>query len=342
MTLSVKATLARQHFPLAVDVTLPSTGITAIVGASGSGKTSLLEVIAGLTPAGTAEVHFNEHLWQDANSHMPLAERRIGLVLQEPSLFPHLTVLENLRYGWQRAAQHYVSWDEVINNCGVADLLTQKPSQLSGGQQQRVAFARALLAQPQLLLLDEPFSALDEATRQQFVDYLRQVATRYQLPVLFVSHQLSDIAEVSDHLVLLQRGQVLSSGPLPQQLRQEPLRSLLGMSVVSTPLPGLNEPAQQRLRIYARDVSLSLQPVPHSSVRNQITCVIFAVHESHRAGERLVELECQQQHFFALVSDEAWQQLALRVGQSVVAHVKAAALHHSFIQPLRESISETR
>lgn len=333
MTLSVKATLPRQHFTLEVAITLPSSGITAIVGASGSGKTSLLEVIAGLTPAASAEIYFNQQLWNNAQTSMPLAKRRLGLVLQEPNLFPHLTVAENLRYGWRRATQHYLSWDEVINNCGVADLLRQKPKHLSGGQQQRVAFARALLAQPQLLLLDEPFSALDEASRQQFVDNLRRLTNDYQLPVLWVSHQLSDIAEVSDYLVVLQRGQVVSNGPLSQQLWQEPLRSLLGMSVVKTPLPGLHGQAQQRFRIYARDVSLSLQPVPYSSVRNQLESVIVAVHASRRAGEHLVELECQEQYFFALVSDEAWQQLALRVGQRVIAHVKAAALHHPFIQP---------
>lgn len=341
MTLNVKVSLARQHFTLEANLMVPTSGITALVGASGSGKTSLLEVIAGLTPFAAAEVSFNHQQWQTRNIFRSLAERRLGLVLQEPNLFTHKTVAENLRYGWQRATQHYLSWDEVINSCGLSGLLNQKPKQLSGGQQQRVAFARALLAQPQLLMLDEPFSALDEATRQHFVSYLRQISTQHDLPVLWVSHQLTDIAEVSDHLIFLQRGQVISSGPVLQQLRQQPLRSLLGMSIVTTPLPGLKEQPSRRLRIYARDVSLSLQPVPHSSVRNQIPSVIHAVHESHRADEHLVELECQQQYFFALVSDDAWQELALGVGQRVIAHVKAAALHHSVIQPLRESVSET-
>lgn len=328
MSLTVKANVPLQHFDLAVELTLPTTGITALVGASGSGKTTLLEVIAGLRTHTSVHVQFAGQCWQSEQKSLALAARRIGFVLQEPSLFPHLTVAENLRYGWQRAQQHFLHWDDVVQQCGLSDLLAQKPRQLSGGQQQRVAFARALLAQPQLLLLDEPFSALDERTRQHFVQYLRQLAEKHRLPVLWVSHQLTDIAEVSDYVVLLQHGQVLSSGPLLSQLRQEPLRSMLAMAVVQTPLLGLAEAAQQRLRIYARDVSISLQPVPHSSVRNQLWSTIHQRYESAFPGEYIVELECQGQFFFALISAAAWQQLALGIGQKVVAHIKAAALHH--------------
>lgn len=328
MTLTVQANVPLQHFDLAVDLTLPTTGITALVGASGSGKTTLLEVIAGLRSHTSVHVQFAGQCWQSKQKSLPLAERRIGLVLQEPSLFPHLTVAENLGYGWQRAQQHFLHWNDVVQQCGLSELLEQKPRQLSGGQQQRVAFARALLAQPQLLLLDEPFSALDESTRQHFVGYLRQLSEQHRLPVLWVSHQLTDIAEVSDNVVLLQQGQVRNSGPLLAQLRQEPLRSMVAMAVVHTPLLGLAEVAEQRLRIYARDVSLSLQPVPHSSVRNQLWSTIHARHETSCTGELLVELECHGQYFFALISTAAWQQLELSVGQRVVAHIKAAALHH--------------
>ncbi|WP_258240791.1 molybdenum ABC transporter ATP-binding protein [Pseudidiomarina homiensis] len=337
MSLYVKGSVPLQHFALQFDLTLPNKGITAIVGPSGSGKTTLLELIAGLRKTSAVKIRFGKQQWQSASNFMGLAERRIGLVLQDPMLFPHLTVADNLRYGWQRAQQHFLSWDEVIQRCGVAELLEQKPPQLSGGQQQRVAFARALLAQPQVLLLDEPFSALDEATRQHFVAYLREVSAQHGLPVLWVSHQLTDIAEVSDYIVLLSRGKVTSSGALVEQLRHEPLRSMLAMAVMATPLPGLDEDASKRLRIYARDVSISLQPVSHSSVRNQLWSTIHAVHESSHDAECLVELEYHGQYFFALISNAAWQQLALSVGQRVVAHIKSAALHHPVSQQLENT-----
>lgn len=350
MSLHIDCTIALQHFVLQAKLTLPSHGISAIVGESGSGKTTLLEAIAGLRHDGATTVVFQGR---------PLQLKQIGLVLQQPQLFPHLSVEQNLRYGWQRATAHRIGWDEVIAACGLQDLLQQRPAQLSGGQQQRVAFARAILGQPQLLLLDEPFSALDEPTRHHFVRYLRTLTERYALPIVWVSHQLTDVVEISDYLVVLHAGQVRQSGLLQEQLKQEPLRSQVAVSVLSTtvveidntlacrlqlgdqhmqlPQPhgaALKIGQPYRIRIYARDVSLTLAPVANSSVQNQLRCEIVGCQAAQHQAELLVELAVGKQTFLALITRNAWQQLQLQLGTQVIAHLKAAALHET----LRETL----
>lgn len=361
MSLNVKCHLPLQHFSLDVDLNIPTQGITAVVGPSGSGKTTFLEILAGVRQVADAEVSFNESLWQQ-REFLPLNQRRVGLVLQHPSLFPHLSVADNLRYGWQRARGNIgLQWDEVIAACDLSALLQQFPAQLSGGQQQRVAFARALLAQPQLLVLDEPFSALDDDARQYFVSYLRQLSDQHQLPIIWVSHQLSDVAQVSDTLVQFSQGKVVSHGPIVSELQREPLRSSLALSVLDTrydatqqtqkecwrlELAGqalvLPKPQWQhqqpgasvRLRVFARDVSLTREFVTESSVQNQLEAEVVASFAARHPAELVVQLRVGEQCLLALITKASWQRLDLQPGTRVVAHLKAAALHET----LRETL----
>ncbi|CAB0151496.1 Putative 2-aminoethylphosphonate import ATP-binding protein PhnT [Pseudidiomarina piscicola] len=362
MSLTVKCQLPLRHFVLAVDVRLPAQGITAIVGPSGSGKTSLLEVIAGIRQLPGATIQFQDQCWQAPATFSPLHQRRIGLVFQQPSLFPHLTVEENLRYGWQRASQpKTLGWDEVIADCGLTPMLGQYPAQLSGGQQQRVAFARALLAQPQLLILDEPFSALDDDAREYFVSYLQQLAQRHQLPMIWVSHQLGDVAQVSDYLVQLHDGHVVAHGPTVSALQSEPLRSKLALSVVvaeaqpepagqldtlrltlaeqsiTLPRPQSHEletSTPVRLRIFARDVSLTREFVSDSSIQNQLAAEVVDSFPARHPAECIVQLRLGDQYLLALITKASWQRLGLQTGSRVIAHLKAAALHET----LRETL----
>ncbi|MGQ4277478.1 molybdenum ABC transporter ATP-binding protein [Pseudidiomarina sp. E22-M8] len=361
MSLKVQCSLPLQHFSLEVNVCIPSQGITAIVGPSGSGKTTFLEVLAGVRRVADAEVSFNQTVWQ-RREFLPLNQRRVGLVLQHPSLFPHLNVADNLRYGWERArGSKSLQWDEVIAACDLAALLQQLPAQLSGGQQQRVAFARALLAQPQLLILDEPFSALDDDAREYFVSYLRQLSEHHQLPIIWVSHQLSDVAQVSDTLVQFSQGKVSSHGPTVSELQREPLRSKLALSVLDThydatqqttedcwrlELAGqalvLPKPQWQnqqsstsvRLRVFARDVSLTREFVGESSVQNQLSAEVMDSFPARHPAELVVQLAVGEQYLLALITRASWQRLGLQRGTRVVAHLKAAALHET----LRETL----
>lgn len=362
MSLHLRCEIPLRQFALNVDLSIPTHGITAIVGPSGSGKTSLLEVIAGLRPDADAEVNFNGQCWQRRENVVPLHKRRLGLVLQHPSLFPHLNVAENLGYGWQRSpVNKRLQWEDVVTACGLGRLLQQFPLQLSGGQLQRVAFARALLAQPQLLILDEPFSALDDDARQHFVNYLRVISDRYKLPIIWVSHQLSDVAQISDTLVQLSDGQVTGCGPVVSELQREPLRSKLGLSVLKAHrkiLPQMDDHCWQldlagqtlmlpkphwyheelstpvRLRVFARDVSLSRDIVPESSVQNQLIANVVGNYPAQHPAECVIQLRIGDQYLLALITTSSWQRLNLHVGARVVAHLKAAALHETFRETL--------
>jgi|GEM_PF-1316 len=212
-------------FRLHLQTQLPLQGVTALFGPSGCGKTSLLRTIAGLEPTATGQITLGGSSWQQAKLKRPPEQRAIGMVSQHDSLLPHLSVLQNLCYGYQRVAPQWrlLSVAAVVELLALQPLLQRMPQQLSGGQKQRVALGRALLRQPQLLLLDEPFSALDQAGRQELLPYLQRVLQTLAMPVILVSHQLEDVLQLADQLLLLEQGQLIAQGSLPQLLQQQPL-----------------------------------------------------------------------------------------------------------------------
>jgi molybdenum ABC transporter ATP-binding protein len=206
-----------------VDLELPGRGVTGLFGHSGSGKTTLLRCIAGLVRAPKGRLVFRGEVWQDENTWVPTHRRSLGYVFQEASLFPHLTVMGNLRYGQKRApapvaAEDRVSLDQAIALLGIDHLLTRKPDRLSGGERQRVAIARALAVSPRVLLMDEPLAALDIARKQEILPYLERLHDELAIPVLYVSHAPDEVARLADHLVVMDGGRVLASGPLKETL----------------------------------------------------------------------------------------------------------------------------
>ena len=199
---------------------LPTGEITALVGPSGSGKTSLLRAVAGLLRPRHARIALAGSAWDDAHRHIPTQLRPIGFVPQHYGLFPHLTALENVEASLlnlpeaerRRRALDYLDAAHVLEHAG------HRPRQLSGGQKQRVALARAIAREPQLLLLDEPFSAVDRATRKSLYVELRQLHARRPTTMLLVTHDLDEAAQLAAHLVLLDHGRMVQAGPTAEVL----------------------------------------------------------------------------------------------------------------------------
>jgi molybdate transport system ATP-binding protein len=212
-------------FTLQLQTQTPLRGVTALFGSSGSGKTSLLRLLTGLEPAATGSITVGGTIWQQTNFKLPPEQRAIGMVSQHDSLLPHLSVLQNLLYGYNRTAPalRQMSVAVIVELLSLPPLLQRMPQQLSGGQKQRVALGRALLRQPKLLLLDEPFSALDQTGRQELLPYLQRVLQTLAIPVILVSHQLEDVAQLADQLLLLEQGKLIAAGPVQQLLQQQPL-----------------------------------------------------------------------------------------------------------------------
>ncbi|KKO46185.1 ABC transporter permease [Arsukibacterium ikkense] len=351
--LSIAGTLKRGNFSLQLNDALPLNGITALFGRSGCGKTSLLRAIAGLDRHQQAEIHFGKTPWQRDKLFVPVHQRRIGMVFQESSLLPHLSVKQNLLYGFKRLAKNTVIQlppQQVIALLELTPLLQQAPGQLSGGQRQRVALGRALLSQPQLLLLDEPLASLDQQSRTEILPFLQRIARHTGIPMLLVSHQLDEVVKLADQLVLLQDGKIHSQGPLQQQLllpelaasgamsllyadstgsKQHLLQLSIGQQHLQLPAPlpatGATQSAY-RLRIQARDVALSLQPLADSSVSNQLHVCITGFNSAPHPAETLVQLTLEDQPLQALLTKQSVERLGLQVGQLVYAQVKAVAL----------------
>ncbi|GAA5171850.1 molybdenum ABC transporter ATP-binding protein [Viridibacterium curvum] len=346
-------------FRLDVDLSLPGKGITVLFGHSGSGKTTLLRCVAGLERARESHIALNGECWQKGRDFAPTWRRAIGYVFQEASLFPHLDVRGNLAFGMKRATGR-VNEDEIrvmADRFGIAHLLARKPEGLSGGERQRVAIARALLTRPQLLLMDEPLSALDNARKQEILPYLERLHDELEIPVLYVTHQVEEAARLADHIVLMEQGRVLATGPAAEVLTRLDLQgsfsdemgSVLDARVVerdehyslsriafaggSLLVGGATRAigSKVRARVLARDVSLAtVQPGP-SSILNAVPATVLEIRDDgvDKVNVRLAIGEAGSAEGAMLVSRitrRSRDLLALEVGQAVHAQVKSVAL----------------
>ncbi|HKO88395.1 MAG TPA: ABC transporter ATP-binding protein [Burkholderiales bacterium] len=215
------AVVLHQKRPITLDVDLrcDQGELLALVGPSGSGKSTVLKIIAGLLRGDVGSVRIDGETWFDSEKkiNVPVHERSVGYVFQSYALFPHMTVLENLMAagGSEARARH---WIEAVRMKGLEH---QRPHQLSGGQQQRAALARALVREPKLLLLDEPFSAVDQLTRDRLYEELAELRRRLNIPVIFVTHSLTEAQLLADRMVVLHRGRTLQSGT-PEEVFRAP------------------------------------------------------------------------------------------------------------------------
>ncbi|SFL85374.1 molybdenum ABC transporter ATP-binding protein [Marinobacter zhejiangensis] len=356
MTQAIRISLnaQRDQFTLEADLTLPARGITVIFGPSGCGKTTLLRCVAGLQPA-TGELDVNGDCWQSDHQVLAVHERPLAYVFQEASLFPHLSVQKNLLYGFVRIAPEHrqIQPDQAIQWLGLEHLLNRKPDQLSGGERQRVAIARALLTSPRLLLMDEPLSALDQASKRDILPYLQRLHDELAIPVIYVTHSLDELARLADYLVLMDAGRVLAQGPLQEVMprldlplsrdedasvivtaviREHDTRWHLSRSEfdsgslwVRTP-PATPPGSTIRLRILARDVSIALAHHPDQSIQNLLPATISELSGNDHSGMAMVRLQLNETPLLARLTNRAVDLLGLEVGQSVWVQIKAVAI----------------
>ncbi len=354
--LEARLTLSRGGFTLDVDLSLPGRGLVGVFGPSGAGKTTLLRCLAGLERAPGGVVRVGDTTWQDerAGLFVPPHRRGAGYVFQEADLFPHLPVEGNLRYALRRARSGGVAWDEAVAWLGVEPLLGRDPAGLSGGERQRVAVARALLAGPRVLLMDEPLAALDEPGRQDILPWLEALPARLDIPVVYVSHTLREVARLADRLVWLVEGRVAASGAPPEVLarvdfarwRGDAASVVVGARVaehddaydltrVASPWgplwvrrhPG-GSGAPLRVEVRAGDVVLGLGVHSDTSVLNQLPVRVAELVDLGR-GEVLARLsprDAPGPHLLARLTRRSRDRLGLEAGMDVVARVKSVAV----------------
>ncbi len=346
-------------FALDADFAVPATGATAIFGPSGCGKTSVARCLAGLQhlPGGFCAV--DDEIWQDQSTFRFPHQRPIGYVFQEASLFPHLSVKRNLLYGTPRRApasgSDGIGFDEVIALLGLAPLLERSPNNLSGGERQRVAIGRALLSQPKLLLMDEPLSALDRLTKGEILPFLERLHERLSIPMIYISHDMTEIERLADTLIFMQHGKVVAAGPL-YRLQSDPslpLASARGAAVsldatvesydtayelltlrvaggrLLLPASPIAASKRLRLRIAASDVSLACAAPKASSILNALPARIVA-QSAAGLGEVIVVLALGPDgcgaRLLARITSRSWEQLELAEGMDVFAQIKGVSL----------------
>lgn len=337
--------------PLEAHLDIPSQGVTALFGLSGSGKSSLINLVSGLINPDEGVIALNDReLFNSAeNSCVPINQRNIGYVFQDARLFPHYTVNGNLRYGMKNTSKDEFNY--IVELLGIGHLLKRYPITLSGGEKQRVAIGRALLTDPEILLMDEPLSALDLPRKRELMNYLERLSKEINIPILYVTHSLDELLRLAERVVLLTNGKVeaydvlenIWESPLFLPWKQENEQS----SVLSLPVfmhnPSykmtalsigdqniwINQVEAQinekvRICIHSSDVSISLNKVEQSSIRNILYGRVIKILELENRVD--LKLDIGGKHLWASISKWSFHDLALQVGQLVYAQIKAISV----------------
>jgi molybdate transport system ATP-binding protein len=352
--INAQFTLQRDGFLLNAVFSAPATGVTALFGASGSGKTTLLRCIAGLERA-SGSLSMNGEIWQDQMTFLPVHKRSLGYVFQEASLFTHLSVRANLEYGLKRIppVERKVPLAQVVEWLGLAHLIGRGDTdKLSGGERQRIAIGRALLTSPRILLMDEPLSALDSNSRQEILPYLERLHRELNIPVLYVSHAMDEVARLADHLVLMQNGSVIASGPLRETIARLdlPMAHFDDAGVVVEAAVAQHDEAYHltrvdfsggelwvgrvdqpvgtrvRARVLARDVSIATI-MPHGTSITNILAAHIAEIRDEGTDKVMVRMTAGESCvLISRITRRSRDLLDLTVGMNVFAQVKSVAL----------------
>lgn len=326
--------------------------VTALFGLSGAGKTALANVISGLMTPDEGVIRLNERTVFDKKNkiNLPVEKRKIGYVFQEPRLFPHFTIRQNLQYAKKKVDQK--RFNEIVELLGISHLIERYPTTLSGGEQQRVAIGRALLSEPELLLMDEPLAALDLPRKRELLDYLERLTQEINIPVLYVTHSIDELLRLAHQVVLMDKGEMQCTLPLEDFWQSEIFRPWQGESEKSVlyRLPVISHHREYRIMelkfgsqalwvhdidklddnmmirvcLYSSDISLVMSKPTDSSIRNILKGKIIETEELKQRVDLLIDIDGI--HLWASISYWAFNALGLIVNQNIYAQIKSVSV----------------
>lgn len=353
MTLTV--CLQHRFAGFALDVAFEAPpGVTILFGQSGSGKSTVINAAAGLLRPDAGRITLDGIVLQDSATgvFLPPHRRRIGCVFQDGRLFPHLTVRQNLSYGrWFAPSKSGVDFDWIVDLLGIGALLDRRPGALSGGEKSRVAIGRAILANPQLLVMDEPLAALDEARKAEILTCLERLRDELRLPILYVSHSVAELARLATTVVVLDAGRCLAVGSVAEILADPRLAPVMGPREVGALIParvtGQDADGMTRLetatgpillpgdigpvgttlrvRIMAHEVILSRERPVGLSAQNILPAVVEGLQDGEGPSV-MVRLMIGPDPVLAQVTRRAVAELGLAPGQRVHLILKSMAV----------------
>ena len=341
-----------ESFMLDANFSIPDRGITVVFGPSGSGKTTLLRAIAGLEKSDKGFLKIGDSVWQKGEDFLATHKRQIGYVFQDAALFDHLDVKGNLNFVIKRAIGLKEDFIESIHNLlEIKTLLNRKTTQLSGGERQRVAIARALLTNPKILLLDEPLSALDLKRKNEILPYLDSIHNDLEIPILYVTHSQDEMSRLADHLLLIEDGNIVGSGPVNDMLTRFDMPLSHGGDAVSiieaevlkrdsefnlmhldflggqfiVPDNGFPVQTKVRIRVVARDVSLTKLKQVDTSILNIFPAMVQEIVKEGEA-QVMVRLQIKDTILLACITRKSSYKLRLEKGSEVFVQVKSVAI----------------
>ncbi len=341
-----------ESFMLDANFSIPDRGITVVFGPSGSGKTTLLRAIAGLEKSDDGFLKIGDSVWQKGEDFLATHKRQIGYVFQDAALFDHLDVKGNLNFVVKRAIGLKEDFIESIHNLlEIKTLLNRKTMQLSGGERQRVAIARALLTNPKILLLDEPLSALDSKRKNEILPYLDSIHNDLEIPILYVTHSQDEMSRLADHLLLIEDGNIIGSGPVNDMLTRFDMPLSHGGDAVSiieaevlkrdsefnlmhldflggqfiVPDNGFPVQAKVRIRVVARDVSLTKSKQVDTSILNIFPAMVQEIVNEGEA-QVMVRLQIKDTILLACITRKSSYKLRLEKGSEVFVQAKSVAI----------------
>jgi molybdate transport system ATP-binding protein len=349
--------IKRNDFELTFEETFDD-GITGIYGPSGAGKTSILNAIAGLVVPAEGKIQINNIPVFDTNEgiNVPVHKRSLGYVFQSGRLFPHMTVEKNLRYGVNKKRSQLVCFKEVVTILKIDHVLKSMPSSISGGEYQRVAIGRALLSSPDILLLDEPFSAVDTALRSQIIPYLLTIHRKINLPMLVVSHELTDLLKLTNKLCIVKEGKCVGHDDYQNLLQSKSIAQIFssfsilnaivlnvescdtakGISILKTDdnknsvriiceKSKQQYTAGQKLKIFinSQDIALSSQKLTGITIQNQLQGTIVAIFDNGATTCCIVDAGFK---LVVEITAESHNRLDINIGSNVWCLFKSVAI----------------
>lgn len=354
MTLDVALRYRVRGFELDVSFASPP-GLTALFGRSGSGKTTIAHAVAGLVKPTSGRVSIGNSVLFDLERGiwLPPHRRRLGYIFQEGRLFPHLSVRQNLLYGrWFSPRKHgSKEYDRIVDMLGIAHLLERRPAMLSGGEKQRVAIGRALLCQPRMILADEPLASLDENRKAEILPYFERIRDEARLPILYVSHSVSEVARLATTVIVIDQGKVVRTGPVAEVLGDPAFVEVTGvreagsvvmglvskhhrdgLSEIATsagriflPRVGADLGTRVRIRINAQDVILAREAPTGLSALNILRAVVAEIRPGTGPGT-MVQLKAGEETILARITKRSAEALDLAPGVECYAIAKTVSV----------------
>lgn len=348
----VKIQLGNNNFNYNITI---NDEITGIYGESGAGKSTLLNIISGILSPDCGNINFNDKVLFDDKSktNIPVNKRNIAYVFQQHYLFPHKTVKENLIYSKKYVSFTKIKFDDIVNLLDLNKLLDKKPMELSGGEKQRTAIGRALLSQPKLLLLDEPFSSLDESRKNDIIVYLLKINSLYKIPMIIVSHDLTELLKLSSYLVLIKGGNILFQGNYSSLIENDNIKSInfdKYVNVLNCVFSGhksllefeINSEQTQKIKlsknskfeelkvgenvklfIRPKDISISISEPNDTSIQNFIRGKVISIIKNEY--NTFLKIDCGET-IIVDISNNSLNKLELSEGKEVFCLFKARAI----------------